>query len=58
MAILAEFCHFSAKIAPYVEISIILAGFFVEKNYNFLDFFFFGGHILQMSVSIPARSFT
>lgn len=32
MAILAKFRHFSAKIAPHVEISIILARFYIEKN--------------------------
>jgi hypothetical protein len=35
MAILAKFRHFSAKIAPHVEISIILAGFYVEKTIIF-----------------------
>lgn len=38
MAILAKFRHFSAKIAPYVEISIILAGFYVEKTIIFPSF--------------------
>ena len=37
-AILAKFCHFSAKIAPHVEISIILAGFYVEKTIIFPSF--------------------
>ena len=35
MAILTKFRHFLAKIAPYVEISIILAGFYVEKTIIF-----------------------
>lgn len=35
MAILAEFRRFLAKIAPHVEISIILAGFYVEKTIIF-----------------------
>ena len=34
-AILAEFRHFSEEIAPYVEISIILARFYVEKTIIF-----------------------
>jgi len=38
MAILAKFCHFSAEIAPYVEISIILTGFYVEKTIIFPSF--------------------
>jgi len=36
MAILAKFRHFPTQIAPYVEISIILAGFYVEKSIIFL----------------------
>lgn len=35
MTILAEFRHFSAEIAPHVEISIILGGFYVEKTIIF-----------------------
>jgi hypothetical protein len=35
MAFLAKFRHFSAKIAPYVEISIILTRFYVEKTIIF-----------------------
>ena len=35
MAILAKFRHFPAKNAPHVEISIILAGFYVEKTIIF-----------------------
>ena len=35
MAILAEFRRFFAKIAPHVEISIILTGFYVEKTIIF-----------------------
>lgn len=35
MAILAKFRHFLAKIAPHIEISIILTGFYVEKKIIF-----------------------
>lgn len=36
MAISVKFRHFHTKIAPHVEISIILAGFYVEKTIIFL----------------------
>ena len=42
MAILTKFRHFSAKIAPYVKISIILAEFYVEKTIIFLISSFLG----------------
>lgn len=35
MAILAKSRHFSAEIAPHVEISIILTRFYVEKTIIF-----------------------
>lgn len=35
MAILAKFRGFLVKIAPHVEISIILGGFYVEKTIVF-----------------------
>lgn len=35
MAILAKFRHFSEENGPHVEISIILAGFYVEKSIIF-----------------------
>lgn len=38
MAILIKFCHFSAKIALYVKISIILTRFYVEKSIIFPSF--------------------